>query len=49
MVEVMAHHFQDWVIKETAESSLVVQWVKELVLPQLWYRLQLWRGFILGL
>jgi len=26
-------------------SSLVIQWVKDSALPQLWRRLQLWHGF----
>ena len=30
---------------DTLGSSLVVQWVKDLVLPQLWHRLQLQHGF----
>ena len=31
--------------KQTESSSLVVQWAKDPVLPQLWRRSQLWSGF----
>ena len=31
--------------KARIEDSAMVQWVKDLVLPQLWHRLQLWLRF----
>ena len=44
----MVHPFDGFfatIVKLTFGVPAVVQWVKNLVLPQLWYRLQLWLKF----